>query len=83
MEQRGQLDFRFEFKLRCRSCKAAKALKLPAYPHPIGSNLPTSYGPDAHCIRCGRAEMEILNNPPEPPPPPPPVGWAKDPRGKR
>lgn len=79
MEQKSE-DYRFEFKLKCRSCGARKALKLPAYPWPIGSDLPTSFGPDAHCMRCGRAEMEVLNTPPSPPPPPPPTGWARDPR---
>lgn len=75
-------DFRFTFKLRCKSCKAEKQLRMAAYPFEQGSVLPPSYGEDAACLRCKRSEMEFISVPPQEPPPPPPIGWVTDPRDK-
>ena len=66
-------------RLKCRACGHPKRLRVPAYPLPIGSLLPTSWGQDAHCIKCGAALLEVQNLPEEPPPPPPPQGWVKKP----
>lgn len=67
-------------QLKCQGCGIRKRLLVPMYPWPIGSILPVDgFGPDACCIKCGAARLEVLNEPPPPEPPPPPVGWAKKP----
>lgn len=76
-------EYEFTFKLMCRSCETPKILRMVPYPFPIGSLLPTSYGKDACCIKCGRAELEILNTPSAPEVPKKPLGWVSDPREKK
>lgn len=66
--------------LKCQGCRAPKRLVVPAHPLPIGTRLdPRFWGEDAHCVRCGAAKLEILNEPPKPPPPAPPQGFTKKP----
>jgi len=73
-------DFRFTFQLQCRACKAKMALKMAAYPHQVGTDLPSSYGIEASCLRCGVAKMEILNSPEQPITVIEPRGFLTDPR---
>lgn len=64
------------WKLRCRGCGLQKQIEAPAYPWPRGSLLPVEgFGQRACCVRCGKAQLEILNAPEEPPPAKP-KGWA-------
>lgn len=67
-------------QLKCQGCGIRKRLLVPAFPLPIGSLLSVEgFGPDACCIKCGAARLEVLNEPPPNPSPPPPVGWVKKP----
>lgn len=66
-------------QLKCQGCGIRKRLVVPAYPLPLGSLLDAQWGPDAHCIKCGAARLEVMNEPAKPPPPPPPPGFVKKP----
>ncbi len=66
--------------LKCRGCGVKKRLLTWMVPMEVGSLLPKEgWGRDAHCIRCGRAVLEILTSVPPAPPPAPPKGFTRTP----
>lgn len=66
--------------LKCQHCGVKKRILMWMAPMGVGSLLPEEgWGRDAHCIKCGKATLEILNTRPDPPLPPPPKGFTRDP----
>jgi hypothetical protein len=64
-------------KLRCKGCGAPKGVNYPATGIPKGTVLVHRPGDKgiSLCRRCGKAQMEVVNEPPPPPKPQKPPGW--------
>lgn len=74
----------YDIVIQCRACKAKKKIRVPkTAPPQKGEVLSTkNHGEKVACIRCRKAQMEVLTDPPLKERLPGPVGWSGPPGGK-